>query len=96
MAQHKERMSAEFQKIGPNSARSADGFTVFWRPAGGIDFIYAGGTVRVDSEVLVNPARILIYPQSRDLRAMPGDVAELIVHNISKALEFLGHEYEIW
>lgn len=89
-------MTTEFQSLSPNSARSVKDFTVAWRPAGGVDYSDANGTVRVDSELLVKPTLgILLYPQSGDLRGMTKTRGDEIVTNIRRALEYLGHRVEI-
>ena len=89
-------MNSEFQKIGPNIARSGKGFTVTWRPSGGVDYADAKGTVRVDSELLVKPSRVLVYPRSGGLKAMTDDRAEEVLMDVIRALEYLGHEVERW
>jgi hypothetical protein len=86
----------EFQTVGSNSAKSAKGFTVTWLPAGGVDYSDAGGTVRVDSELLVKPLRILVYPRSWGLKTMTDSRAEEILVNVISALEYLGHQVERW
>jgi hypothetical protein len=91
-----ETMSTEFQKVGPNSATSAAGFTVVWHPPGGVDYMDAHGTVRVDAEVLGNPPRILVYPRSGGLKGITDDRAEEILANLIRALEYLGHRVERW
>jgi hypothetical protein len=89
-------MNEEFKKIGSNGAKSDRGFTVTWRPAGGVDYSGQAGTVRVDSELLVKPLRILVYPRSGGLKAMTEDRAEEVLTNVIRALEFLGHQVERW
>jgi hypothetical protein len=86
----------EFQKVVPNSAKSDKGFTVTWRPSGGVDYSDANGTVRVDSELLLNPSRILVYPRSGGLKTMTDYRAEEVLSNVIRALEFLGHQVERW
>lgn len=89
-------MSPEFQKAGPNTAKSGNGFTVTWRPSGGVDYSDADGTVRVDSELLVKPSRVLVYPRSGGLKTMNDDRAEGILNDVIRALEYLGHQVERW
>jgi hypothetical protein len=89
-------MNKEFEKIGSNSAKSDSGFTVTWRPSGGVDYSDQASTVRVDSELLVKPSRILVYPGSGGLKAMTEDRAEEVLTNVIRALEFLGHQVERW
>jgi hypothetical protein len=88
-------MNAEFSKTGPNFATSNKGFTVRWHPHGGVDYADDSGTIRVDSELLVKPLRILIYRESKSIRAMPESRANEILENIQRALEYLGHPNEI-
>jgi hypothetical protein len=90
------KMNTEFQKVGSNSAKSDKGFTVTWRPPGGVDYSDAGGTVRADSELLVKPLRILVYPRSGGLKTMTDGRAEEVLMNVISALEYLGHQVERW
>jgi hypothetical protein len=87
-------MNTEFQRAGPNSAKSEKGFTVTWRPSGGVDYADEAGTVRVDSEMLVKPSRILVYPRSGGLKTLTDERAEAVLKNVVRALEFLGHQVE--
>jgi hypothetical protein len=89
-------MNTEFQKVGANSAKSDTGFTVTWRPSGGVDYSDSNGTIRVDSELLLKPSRILVYERSAGLNAMTDVRAEQVLKNIISALEFLGHQVERW
>jgi hypothetical protein len=90
------QMNSEFQKVGPNSAKSERGFTVTWRPSGGVDYSDPNGTIRVDSELLLKPSRILVYAQSGGLKTMTDVRAEQVLMNVISALEFLGHQVEHW
>ncbi len=64
-------MSSEFIKIGPDMARSAQGFTVVFHPAGGVDYSDAAGAkIRVDTELYVNPFRPILYAKSAGLLAV--------------------------
>jgi hypothetical protein len=90
------QMNREFQKVGPNSAKSEKGYTVTWQPSGGVEYSDANGTVRVDSEVLVKPSRILVYPRSGGLKTMTDDRAEEVLMEIIRALEYLDHQVERW
>jgi hypothetical protein len=87
-------MNEEFKKIGSNSAKSDRGFTVTWLPSGGVDYSDRASTVRVDSELLVKPSRILVYPRSGGLKAMTENRAEEVLTNFISALDFLGHLVE--
>jgi hypothetical protein len=49
--------------MGPNSAKSDKKFSVTWLPSGGVDYSDTNGTIRVDSEVLARPPRMLVYPR---------------------------------
>ena len=79
-------MSAEFAKIGPDMARSAQGFTVVFHPAGGVGYSDASGTkIRVDTELYVNPLRHTLYAKSKDLRDVASSRAAEILANIQRA-----------
>lgn len=86
----------EFQKVGPNRALSTKGFSVVLHPAGGVEYSDASGQVHVDSELVVKPLGVLLYPQSGDLKGMPATRAEEVLRNITRALEYLGHRVETW
>jgi hypothetical protein len=90
------RPRSEFQTTRPNTAKSDKGFTVTWVPSGGVDYSDAGGTVSVDSELLQQPFRILVYPRSGGLKTLSEENAEEILTNIVRALEYLGHQVERW
>ncbi len=85
-----------FQKVGPNSAKSDEGFIVTWLPSGGVDYSDASGTVRVDSELLLKPSRILLYPRSGSLKTMNDHRAGEVLSSVIRGLEFLGHQVEVW
>jgi hypothetical protein len=87
-------MDEKFQKIGPNNIKSETGFTVTWRSPGSVDYTDGSNKLRVDAEVLVEPARILLYKESVDLQAMTSSHANEIITNIAQALEFLGYRVE--
>jgi hypothetical protein len=89
-------MNPEFQRISPNSAKSDKGFTVTWVPSGGVDYSDAAGTVRVVSELLIQPPRIHVYSRSGGLKTMTDDFAEEILTNIVRTLEYLGHQVKRW
>jgi hypothetical protein len=56
----------------------------------------AGGTVRVDSELLVKPLRILVYLRSGGVKTMADGRAEEVLMNVISALDYLGHQVERW
>ncbi len=87
-------MSAEFQKTGPNSVTSINGFRVEVRFAGGVKYVDTEGEFRIDSELLVKPYRILLYPPSRDPSAM--ERFERILPNLKRALDYLEISFELW
>lgn len=89
-------MTTEFRKIGPNAAMSSRGFMVAWRPPGGIEYSDVNGSIRIDSEVLVRPQGILVYPSSGGLKTIPHEKAEEIMMHVISALEYLGHHVERW
>jgi len=89
-------MSAEFIKLGPDMARSAQGFTVVFHPAGGVDYSDATGIkVRVDTELYAKPFRHVLYAKSKDLRSLTSSRADEILANIQRALGFLGRPSDI-
>jgi hypothetical protein len=90
-------VSEEFQSTTPNTATSTSGFSVQWIPHGGVLYQDAAGQVRIDSELLVKPSLgILLYPGSGGLRNMSKSQSEMVLSNVKKALEYLGHRVEIW
>jgi hypothetical protein len=89
-------MSTEFIKIGPNMARSAQGFTVVFHPPAGVDYSDASGSkIRIDTELYVGPLRHVLYAKSKDLRGVTSPRADEILANIQRAMEYLGHPAEI-
>ena len=78
-------MTTEFQKLSPNSATSAKGFTVVLRLAGGVEYSDADGTIHVDSELLVEPLSIVLYTKSRDLKGMANSRVDDVITNITRA-----------
>src|ERR1700692_299989 len=52
-----------------------------------------GGAVN-DSELPLQPSRILVYPRSGALKTMSDHRAEEVLSNLIRALEFLGHQVE--
>jgi hypothetical protein len=89
-------MTEEFRKTAANTAVSSKGFTVQWIPHGGIRYRDALGTLRIDSELLVKPQRVLLYPQSASLRDMSTSRQEELLANVRRALEYMGHQVELW
>jgi hypothetical protein len=89
-------MSAEFTKLGPDTTRSAQGFTVVFHPQGGVDYTDGGSKTRVDTELYVTPSRRhVLYANSQALRGLSSSQAAQILANIKRAMEFLGHPTEI-
>jgi hypothetical protein len=95
-AQGATKMTEEFRKTAANTAVSSNGFTVQWIPHGGIRYQDASGEVRIDSESLVMPYRVLLYPQSASLRNLSKSCQEELLGNVKRALEHMGHQVEIW
>ena len=89
-------MTEEFRKTAANTAVSSNGFTVQWIPPGGIRYEDASGELRVDSELLVKPYRVLLYAQSASLRNMSKSRQNELLANVRKALEYMGHQVELW
>ena len=89
-------MNSEFEKLGPDIARSAKGFTVAFRPQWGVEYSDTEGKkIRVDSEMLVKPFRHGLYAKSKDLRSMTSPEADEILSNIQRAMQFLGRATEV-
>jgi hypothetical protein len=89
-------MAEEFRKTAANTVVSSNGFTVQWIPHGGICYEDASGELRIDSELLVKPHRVLLYPQSASLRDMSKSRQKELLTNVRKALEYMGHQVELW
>lgn len=89
-------MSEEFKKIGVNTVTSENGFTVQVRPMGGVLYRDANGEFKIDSEWLVKPPRILLYKSKRSIDKMEQAIFDNMFINVTRALEFLGHQVEIW
>lgn len=87
-------MSTDFRRLGPNNVESHSGFTVAWRPPGGIDYADIRGNVRIDAEVLTKPTRICLYEESVGLRQLSKERAEEILIRVIQALQFLGYQVE--
>jgi hypothetical protein len=88
-------VDVEFSKVGPNKAASTNGFTVAFHPAAGLDYADCEDTIRVDTEVYVNPLRIAIYRESRSLRSLEAARVTVILANVVRAMKFLGHPTEV-
>ena len=86
-------MSAEFQKIGPNTVTSIHGFKVEVNYARGVKYVDDEGEIQIDSELLVKPYRIHLYPPS-DPAAM--ERFERILPNLTRALDYLEVRFELW
>jgi hypothetical protein len=71
------------------------GFTVQWIPHGGIVYEDISGHLRIDSELLVKPHRLLVYRNSGSLRGASSERQEQVLSDVGRALEFMGHQVEI-
>lgn len=89
-------MSEEFKKAGVNTVTSSNGFTVQVKPMGGVLYRDANGEVKIDSEWLVKPPRILLYKNKKSFDKMEQSLFDNMFSNVAKALEYLGHRVEIW
>jgi hypothetical protein len=87
-------MSDEFRRTAPNTVVSVDGFSVEVNLAGGIKFVDHEGEVQIDSELLVKPYRILLYPPGPDPVAL--ERFERILPNLRRALDYLEYRSELW
>ena len=92
-------MSEEFKKLGENTVTSSKGFTVEVKTAGGVLYRDGDSEVHIDSEWLVKPFRILLYktsPEDRGLAKMEQARADAVILNVTRALQHLGQQVEIW
>ena len=87
-------MTEEFKKTGTNTVTSANGFTVEVRLRGGVLYRDDQGEIRIDSEWLVNPHRIVLYTQSLE-KKVPRARLDTILSNAARALEYLGHPAQL-
>jgi hypothetical protein len=87
-------MSDEFQKIGRYTVTSIHGFTVEVNYGRGVKYVDDEGEIRIDSELLVEPYRILLYPPRRDQAAM--ERFERILPNLRRALDYMECRFELW
>jgi hypothetical protein len=91
-------MNTEFSKIEPNTAASANGFTVEAKFAGGVHYHDDKIDLHIDSEWLMNPFGILLYKSQfsvNKLSNLPQTRIDEIFSNVIRGLEFLGHRVEI-
>ena len=92
-------MCQEFQKTGPNTVASIQGFTVEVKFAGGVLYRHNDTEVIIDSEWLANPPGIILYERSPGNKGMDNmDQAQVarIFSNVARALKYLGHRVETW
>jgi len=87
-------MSEEFTKTGVNTVVSSKGFTVQVKPMGGVLYCESEREIKIDSEWLVKPPRILLYKAG--FGKMEQSRIDIIFSNVAKALQYLGHQVEIW
>ena len=87
-------MCGEFQKAGLNTVTSSKGFTVEVKLAGGVIYRDFNGETHIDSEWLVKPPRIILYKKGFDKIELSR--VEGMFSNVARALEYLGHQVEIW
>jgi hypothetical protein len=86
-------MTEEFEKTKLNTVKSNTGFTVEVKFAGGVLYTDADGELRIDSEWLVKPHRILLYRPRRNPVAL--DHFQRILPNLERALNYMGHPPEV-
>jgi hypothetical protein len=87
-------MSEEFQKIGRYAATSIKGFKVEVNYARGVKYVDDEGEIQIESELLVEPYRIHLYPPRQDPAAM--ERFERILPNLTRALDYLEVRFELW
>src|SRR5205823_14131760 len=88
-------MCQEFQKTGPNTVASVQGFTVEVKFAGGVLYRHNDTEVIIDSECLAYPPGIILYERSPGNQGTDNmhqaQVARIFSH-VARALKNLGHK----
>ena len=81
-------MADEFQKTGKYAVASTNGFTVEVDYARGVKYVDSDGDFRIESELLVKPYRMLLYPP----RGGPAVLErfERVLPNLRRALDYMG------
>jgi hypothetical protein len=87
-------MLTEFRKTELSTASSNKGFEVKVEFGGGVLYKDENYNVRISSEWLVSPHRMLIYLSS--FRTIERCRREEVFSNLRRAVEFLGHPVELW
>ena len=87
-------MKDELIKTSTNTVTSSKGFTVQVKPMGGVLYRESNSEIKIDSEWLVKPPRIILYKKGFD--NMEKSRLDSIFSNVERALEYLGHRVEIW
>ena len=82
-------MSEEFEKIGPATVRSANGFTVRLPATGSVIYRDDQGEITIFTEWLVDPYQILICKKTKE-KVAPARLEE-VLPGVTRALEYLGH-----
>jgi len=94
----KRAQNSEFKKVGPNGARSKNGFSVRVIFRGNVEYEEAGLFCIVEGELMGSKDGIYLYKDSRGNKAFenlsPERTGEIFA-NIQRALEFLGMEVVI-
>lgn len=94
-------MSEEFEKTGANKVTSSKGFTVEVSVGGGVRYRDATSENYINSEwLLKSPGTgIILYkgsPGNKGFDEMEQSRIDSIFSNVARALEYLGHQVEIW
>lgn len=87
-------MTDEFQTVKPGTVTSTKGFTV-GGTYGALIYEDASGRMRIGTELLVNPYRLLVYRDSPGLRDATRARQDEVLSNMKRALEYMGHSVEI-
>jgi hypothetical protein len=87
-------MASEFQTVKPGTVVSTRGFTV-GGTYGTVDYEDPSGWLRIGTELLVKPHRLLVYRSSPGLRETTRARQDEVLSNVKRALEYMGHQVEI-
>ncbi len=87
-------MTSEFLTVKPGTVRSAKGFTV-GGTYGALLYEDPSGELRISTELLVKPYRLLVYRNSPGLRDATRVRQDEVLSNVKRALEYMGHTVEI-
>jgi hypothetical protein len=87
-------MASEFQTLQSGTVVSTKGFSV-GGTYGRLIYQDPSGQLRIGTELLVNPYRLLVCRNSPDLRDATRVRQDEVLSNMKRALEYMGHTVEI-